>query len=133
MALRKNAALRNAQAEFLASIFDGGTLEIYTGTQPADPNSSPSGDLLCTISIPNPAFGSATNGVVSKSGTWQDTATDTGTAGWARFISADTTMWMDVACSDTPGGGNNLLLDNVNIALGNTVTVVSLTLTVPEV
>lgn len=131
MALRKNTALRNEQAEFFGGLFDGGTLEIYTGVQPADPNSSPSGSLLATISIPNPAFGAASNGTVAKAGSWSATAGDTGTAGYGRFISADTTITMDIQCSQVPGG-NNLLLNNVDIAIGNTVTVVSLTITIPE-
>lgn len=131
MALRKNTALRNAQAEFFGGVFDGGTLEIYTGVQPADPNSSPTGDLLATINIPNPAFGSASNGVASKSGTWSAVAAATGTAGYGRFISADTNKTMDVQCSEVPGG-NNLLLNIADIAIGNTVTVVSLTITAPE-
>jgi hypothetical protein len=132
MSLKKNTALRNDQADFLGAIFDGGTLEIYTGVQPANPNDSPTGDLLCTITLPTPAFQAASGGVIVKSGAWQDTASDTGTAGWARFISADTNYSMDVGCSDTPGVRNTLLLNDLDIAIGNTVTVVSLTITVPE-
>ena len=66
MPLRKNTAARNSDIEAKAATFDAGTLEIYTGTQPADPNSAPSGSLLATIVIPNPAFGSATLGTVAK-------------------------------------------------------------------
>ena len=128
--LRKNDDTINEQADFFGSLFDGGTLEIYTGTQPADPNSAPSGTLLVTITIPNPAFGAASGGVIAKAGTWQDTAVDTGTAGWARFISADTNKTFDVACTDSPGD-DDLLINGVDVTLGNTVTVVSLTITTP--
>lgn len=129
--LRKNTALRNIQADALGAVFDGGTLEIYTGTQPADPNSAATGTLLCTITIPNPAFGAAASGVISKSGTWQDTAVATGTAGWARFISAATTETFDVVVTENPTA-NDLLINSADITLGNTVTVISLTITVPE-
>jgi len=130
MPLRKNTALRNEQADALGSQFDAGTLEIYTGTQPADPNSAVTGSLLATITIPNPAFAAASGGAVAKSGTWTTTATGTGVAGYARFISADTLKTMDAVVTNVPGG-NDLLINNVDIAIGNTVTVVSLILTTP--
>lgn len=130
MALRKNTGLVNAQSEFNGGIWDGGTVEIYTGGQPANANTAPSGSLLATINIPTPAFGSATAGVVTKAGTWSDTGTGNGTAGWARFTSADTNKVMDVLCTETPGG-NDLLLNTLAITIGITVTVVSLTLTEP--
>jgi hypothetical protein len=129
--LRKNTDLRNLQADALGAVFDGGTLEIYTGTQPADPNSAPTGSLLATINIPNPAFGAAAAGVIAKAGTWSAVATDTGTAGWARFISASTNETFDVVVTEDPDD-NDLLINTADITLGNTVTVISLTITVPE-
>lgn len=131
MALRKNTGTVNEQIDLLGSLFDGGTLEIYTGSQPSDPDDSPSGSLLATISIPNPAFGSPSDGVITKSGSWSATATDTGVAGWARFISSDTNKTMDVVVTDTPGG-NDLLINTLSITVGNTVTVVSLTIAEPQ-
>jgi hypothetical protein len=131
MPLRKNTAIRNAQADLLGSQFDAGTLLIYTGTQPADPNSAASGSLLATIVIPNPAFGAASGGAIAKSGTWSVVATGTGTAGYARFISADTLKTMDAVVTNIPGG-NDLLINSLDIAIGNTVTVVSLIITNPE-
>ena len=131
MPLRKNDDLRNEQADLLGSQFDAGTLEIYTGGQPADPNSAVSGSLLATITIPNPAFGAASGGAIAKSGSWSTTATGTGTAGYARFISADTLKTMDALVTNVPGG-NDLLINTLDIAIGNTVTVVSLILTTPE-
>lgn len=130
MPLRKNIATRNEQVELFGSLFDGGTLEIYTGTQPADPNSAPSGSLLATIPIPNPAFAAPSGGTVAKSGSWSVVATGTGTAGYARFISADTLKTMDAVVTNIPGD-NDLLINTVDIAIGNTVQVVSLTLTEP--
>jgi hypothetical protein len=131
MPLRKNTAIRNAQADLLGSQFDSGTLLIYTGTQPADPNSAVTGSLLATITIPNPAFGAASGGAIAKAGTWSVVATGTGTAGYARFISADTLKTMDAVVTNIPGG-NDLLINSLDIAIGNTVTVVSLIITNPE-
>lgn len=131
MPLQKNTDTRDIQIEAFGEIFDGGTLEIYTGPQPADPNDAASGSLLCTITIPNPAFGAASGGTIAKAGSWSDTAGATGTAGYARFISSDTLKTMDAVVTDVPGG-NDLLINNIDIVNGNTVTVVSLTLTEPE-
>lgn len=129
--LRKNVDLRNLQADALGAAFDGGTVEIYTGGQPADPNSGPTGSLLVTIPIPATAFGAASSGVIAKAGTWSAVATDTGVAGWARFISADTLKTFDVLVTEDPDD-NDLLINDEDITLGNTVTVISLTITVPE-
>lgn len=128
MALRKNNGTINEQAEFLGGLFDGGTFEIYTGAQPADPNSGPSGSLLVTITIPTPAFGAAVAGVISKSGTWQAVAGATGTAGWARMISADTNKTLDITVGES---GTNAIIDDENVVNGNTITVTSFTITVP--
>lgn len=131
MPLRKNTATINEQAELLGSLWDGGTLEIYSGTQPGDPNSAATGTLLVTITIPNPAFGAASGGVVTKAGSWSATAVATATAGYARFISSDTLKTMDIPVSNIPGSGM-LLINLIDITTGNTVTVISLTITEPS-
>lgn len=130
MALRKNNDTVNEQAEFFGGLFDGGTLEIYTGTQPADPNDAPSGSLLVTINIPTPAFGAAVGGTIAKSGTWQEVATGTGAAGWARMISADTNKSVDIAVSESGGGGQAIISD-ADVVSGNTITVTSFSFTTP--
>lgn len=131
MALRKNNALVNAQANFFGSQFDGGTLEIYSGAQPADPNDVASGTLLVTIDLPSPAFNTAVAGTITKAGTWQDTATGTGTAGWGRLISADTTKTADIAITESGGGGQGIINDDA-VASGNTVTITSCSFTTPS-
>jgi len=130
MPLRKNTGTINAQANAFGALFNAGTLEIYTGSQPADPNSAASGSLLATITIPNPAFGAASGGVISKSGSWQVVATGTGAAGYCRMKSADTAKTLDIQVSETPGG-NNVLISDINIVTGNNVQVQSLTVSVP--
>lgn len=129
MGLRKNEALRTKQADDFADLWDGGTIQIRTGGQPADPDSAASGTLLATITLPTPAFGAAVVGVVSKSGTWQGNAVATNTAGWARFINAAATMSFDVTVAEA---GGDLTIDDDAIVSGGIVTVTAFTLTVPD-
>ncbi|GIV35405.1 MAG: hypothetical protein KatS3mg031_2940 [Chitinophagales bacterium] len=127
MAKRKNTTLRNEQANHLGSQFNGGKLRIYTGAQPASPNDAASGTMLVEISIPSPAFGTASNGSVSKIGTWSGTAVATGVAGWARMLSSDLTKNYDFTVATS---GGDLTIDDANITTGGIVNVTSLTLTI---
>lgn len=129
MALRNNEALRTKMADDFADLWDGGTIQIRTGGQPADPDSAASGTLLATINLPTPAFGAASVGVVSKSGTWNTVATDSGIAGWARFINAAATRSFDVTVAEV---GGDLTIDIEDILVGGVVTVTAFTYTIPE-
>jgi hypothetical protein len=123
MSVTYNTALTNRQANSAATTFDsGGTLEIYSGTQPASANDSPAGDLLCTISLPADPFTAATDGVCALQGSWSGTASDTGTAGWGRFTSADTTLVMDGTVDE------DFTLGTSAVVNGNPVTVTVCTL-----
>lgn len=128
MALRKNTALRNAQADALGPMFNAGTLKIYTGAQPASANDAASGSLLATIVIPATAFGAAASGIIAKNGTWSAVATGTGTAGWARMASSDGLKIMDFLCAESAA---DLIIDNDAVVTGGAVTVTALTITVP--
>ena len=96
MAVTYNTGLQNRQANSAATAFDaGGTFSLYTGSQPASANDAPSGTLLCVISLPADPFTAPSSGVCSLQGSWTGTGLNTATAGWGRFISADTTLRMD--------------------------------------
>lgn len=129
MALRKNDALINAEATAFKDLFDGGTLQIRSGGQPANPNSGATGTLLATINLPDPAFGAAAGGVISKTGVWQAVAVANGTAGWARFISADTTHTFDVSVAESAA---DLIIDDDAIVSGGVVTCTGFTFTCPN-
>jgi hypothetical protein len=126
MAYKKNTQTRNTQIAALGAIFNGGKLQIRTGSQPASPNDAATGTLLVEINLPNPAFGAASGGSISKSGTWSNIAVASGTAGWARFISSDTTKTMDCTVAES---GGDLTIDDDAITSGAVVTVTACTLT----
>lgn len=126
MANKKNLAMRNYIAQKIGELFNGGTLEIRTGSQPASADHAATGTLLCTISVPNPAFAAPSGGAVSKTGTWSGIAVASGTAGWARLKSSSGTYVRDFSVAET---GADLIIDDDNVVSGGVVTVTALTFT----
>jgi hypothetical protein len=125
MALRINTAQRNRLADD-GLLFDGGQALVYTGTQPASANTAASGSLLGTITLPTPALGAASVGVRSKSGTWQATASGSGTAGYVRLVSSSGDRRMDLAV------GAEVTFDDAAIISGGTITVTAVAITMPS-
>lgn len=109
-----------------AFLFNGGTLKVYTGNQPLDPTSVPSGTLLASITLPDPAFVEATNGECIKTGDWSGAATDTGVAGWFRLTSSDGLNSIDGSVSTSLGTGD-IIASTINFAIGDPVEVTSAT------
>lgn len=142
MATRLPNASQQAAADAVVDLIDDGTgetegkLRLYAGTQPADADSAPVGDLLCEIDLAQPAFGAAAStGTASAlgvplSGTGT-AAASTGTAAQSfRIVDRDGNTVYDGAVTGS-GGGGELELDNVSIADGQTVTITALTFTQP--
>ena len=60
-------ALVNAQAAEFNTLCSGGSLNLYSGTQPASANDAiGSATLLATLTFSTPAFNTVTNGVLSS-------------------------------------------------------------------
>lgn len=139
MALRLSTGLRNSQVANFATVFpNGAILEIREGSQPAGADTAPTGDILVSIALPNPSFGSPASGAIAKAGTWQDTsADDSGTAGWFRLRQATdlgTTNTTDERIDGSvtvTGGGGNMTLDSVDITAAQQVTINVFTVTHP--
>lgn len=129
MAERLNDAARNRQVDSIGDDFNGATLKIYTGSQPAA-GAAATGTLLVTITLPGDAMAAASAGAASKSGTWSGTAGNTGTAGWFRIESAAGTRWYDGAVTGT-GGGGEIELSSTSITSGQVITITSFTVTQP--
>lgn len=131
MATRFNTATTTKQAEDLGAIWNSGTLEIRTGTQPASANDVATGTLLQSITLPVTAFGAGAAGTVAKAGTWSSTVLATGDPGWARFISSVGDRRLDVSAGGPASGAQ--LVCSANTLIQNGVgTVDTFTLTMPE-
>lgn len=136
MATRLPNASQQAAADAVVDRADAGAgaglLRIYSGVQPADADSAPSGTLLCQITLADPAFGAAdATGTASAAGTPLSGTGDAGAGAGTnaqsfRVVDSVGTTVYDGAVTGT-GGGGELKLDNVSIADGQTVTITSLT------
>lgn len=136
MATRVPTAVRTAKADLVVDRLDAGSgpgkIEIRTGSQPASANDAASGTLLATVTLADPAYGAASNGVATLDAdpVLEATAVATGTAGWARWMDSDNTTVMDGAVTAT-GGGGELTLVSTSITSGMVVRVTSGTYTEP--
>ncbi len=135
MAVRIATATRNAMMDALAAKVDGGTgagrLKVYSGTQPANANTTATGTLLVTFTLNDPAFGASAAGVITLSVSPSITATAaaTGTAGWARLEDSAGNAVLDGTCGTA---GSDFILDTTSVSSGQSIGLVSAsTLTMP--
>lgn len=134
MASRVPDAVRNAMVDAVVDRLDAGsgagTVKIYTGSQPADADDAPSGTLLCTLTLGDPAFGSAASGVATANAVAAVAAAATGTAGWFRAADSDGNKVLDGSVTAT-GGGGDMTLNTVSVVSGVDVQITSWTVTQP--
>jgi hypothetical protein len=132
MAIKMSVAVRNARLDAIeAAIGVTATrLKIRTGAPPTNITDADSGTVLADLTLPADWMNAASAGSKTKLGTWQDATADAaGAAGHFRIYAADgTTQHMQGTISGT-GGGGDMELDNVNIAVGQQVTITTFTLT----
>ncbi|NJL70766.1 MAG: hypothetical protein HC888_03730 [Candidatus Competibacteraceae bacterium] len=130
MAVRTALAARNATLTAMVSRLANAVIRIYTGTQPATPETAASGTLLAELTG-NATFGTVSNGVLTANAITQDASADaTGAPGWARiFQSNGTTVEFDVAY--TAGEFQLTGLVGGQIVAGGPVSLNELTYTLP--
>lgn len=137
MAFTISSAARNAAVNAVAALPDAGagaaTIKIYTGSQPAGPDSSiGSVTLLATFTLNKPAYGSASSGSasLSVSPAISTTAVASGTAAWCRVADSTSAGVMDGAVTAT-GGGGFLEISTTAISSGVTLNLTGGTLSIP--
>lgn len=132
MATSLNVAARNAVLDGFRTNFDGGTLKLYTGTEPSV-DAAATGTLLATFTLPTPAFNAASNGVASLASAITATAVAGGTAGYYRIEDSAGTLVIQgpVIQGTAPAADGDLALDNPNIASGQQITINSYDLKQP--
>ena len=135
MVLSLENATRSAMIDALCSRLNtggAGTLKIYDGTRPANPNAAITGNLLATVTLINPAFGSGASGVATLADPAAVTAAATGTATHFRAANGAATVICDGSVTAT-GGGGDLTLATVSITSGLSIDITGGTFTQPAV
>lgn len=113
-------AARNAAADALAALADGGTLVLET-----------SGDAeVSTHAFAGTAFGAASGGVATAAAIGDDTSAAGGTIAQASIYTSGAAKVMELTASAT-GGGGEVQVSSLTITAGETVSISSLTITVP--
>jgi hypothetical protein len=118
--LRYATARRNAMMDDVRAALAGGSIKVYSGTQPANANTALSGNtLLATLTLASPAGAVSSGGTFTFGTITSGTAAATGTASFARFFQSDGTT---VVCDcDVGTSGATFILDTVSIVSGGTV------------
>lgn len=133
--LRLATTARNAAADAVVDLLDAGagagTIQIRSGSMPSTPQTTASGTLLATVTLSDPAAGSASTGVATIADPSSTTGVAAGTAGWARFLDSNSNAVMDTDVTAT-GGGGGIELSTTTISVGVTVDLGAITYTQPQ-
>ena len=125
MAMKIAASARTVVMNALADLLDaGGTIEIRTGAQPATADDAATGTLLCTFTLPAPAFDAAgtTSVAIDADPDLSAVAAATGTAGWARVKNNSAATVFD---GEVGTSGATFTINTTSITSGQTVLLTS--------
>lgn len=131
MPLQFSTTIRNARADQIESSTGASAiLRMYSGSKPADCAAASTGTLLAEMALPADWMAAAANGVKAKSGTWEDAAANAGgNLGYFRiFDSTGTTCHVQGTITAT-GGGGDMTVDNVSVAVDQKITVTTFSIT----
>src|ERR1700744_6327137 len=128
--IAQNTASTEANA-LVGSFTNSALLKLYDGTQPSTPETAvTTQNLLATVTLASPAFGSASNGVITANSISDVTISASGTSAWFRLLKSDnTTVIMDGSVGTS---GSDLNLNSVALSSGATLSTTSFTFTVPS-
>lgn len=131
LAARLSALAANAAADAVLALLDAGYLRVYSGTQPAFPDTPITDQVLlveCRYSAQ--AYGSAVDGVATAGAITTGTAIANGTARWCRSLSADgVTPVLDGSVGQS---GANVNLNSLAITVGTLLALSDVTYTQPR-
>lgn len=129
MTVKIGTALRNALADAAAARLNSGTIVFRTGSPPTNPGDSDSGTLLATCTFSSTAFGSAASGVATANSITPDTSIDaTGTAGHFRLKTSGAVVDFQGTAGEA---AEDCVFNDADLVIGGTVTITSLTITMP--
>ena len=119
-----SVALRNAALDIKeTTIGPSAILKVFSGIKPANCAAADPTGLLCTIALSAGWMAAAVGGVKSKLGAWTGTASADGAAASWRIYAADG------ATCGMQGDMVDMTIDSTSLAVGQTVTVNTFTIT----
>ena len=126
-----NQAACDAVVDLIDAGAGAGTIQIRSGTQPADADGAAAGTLLATLTFEATAFGGAdADGTATADTITGDASADnTGTATWARILDSDSNKVFDC---DVGTSGATINLNTTSIVAGQSVDISALTITHPD-
>ena len=125
-------AAAKAATDAVCALCNGGTIQVRSGTQPANANAAATGTLLVTLGFSATAFApaGATGGQAAANAITSANAVASGTASWFRAFKSDgTTAVFDGSVGTATA---DLILSSVALTSGGNVAVSSLTYTSTE-
>lgn len=119
----------NAIADAVAARCAGGTVKIYDGTQPTDPDTAVTTQtLLATCTFGTPGFAAASGGVATATAITQDPSADaSGTAAWFRLLTSGGAAVLDGTVG--VGSGFDCNVVSTTVTAGEAFPITSLTIT----
>lgn len=129
MAVKFSTAVRNIMLDSIEStVGPSPRLVFYTGSAPSNTVDVPTGTVISTMVLPTDWMLPASNGQKLLSGTWTTTASAAGVAGYYRIWDSTGSVCHEQGSITMTGGGGDITVDNTNIALGQTITMLTKTL-----
>ena len=128
MAIRIKGTVRDSMLDVIDAAVNAGagpgTIEIRSGTQPANADTAATGTLLAEFTLTDPAFETPASGSMDIDATpdLTTTAVATGTATWARVLDSDDNVVFDGSVGTS---GTDFIITSTSITNGQTVTLTS--------
>lgn len=120
-----NIAHRDAILDATGAVFNGGAVDVRSGSRPGADETA-TGTLLCTVTVPNPAFAAASSGSMAKAGAWTGEVLATGEPGHYRLRNSGGTQIREGDAAESPGSGESMILDGLvdgDLIEGGTLTI----------
>lgn len=123
MAFQYSQAVQDAQLDaFTNTVGASPKLQVFSGAKPAAAANAATGTKLVEIQLPASWMNPAANNLIDKVGAWSAAATAAGTAGYFRIVDGGGVCHLQGSVS-AAGGGGDMIVDNTNVAVNQTVTV----------
>lgn len=117
-------AVRNAMLNAIeATIGASAKLQLRSGAAPANCAAAATGTLIAELALPADWMAAAAAGTVGKAGTWSGNGAAAGDVGHYRIVNTAGTVCGAQGPVGVSGSSTEMELVNVNVAVGQTVTI----------